>query len=691
MPYVDRNQFDCPSCEQYNGFTEDGDYNKDIRAQYSPKYNNQPVARTLCHPTSSSHGLSQLCDACNRSQELKVHQLASFTPTDSQNYDQEVELYKEQLEEMYRLCPGCERIVKRRLNQAKTLLLGMKRTSQRTKERKRGKVEGLAGKLKRIISLCLILLVIFLLTRYFISSRVFKLLLGFLIPGGDFNLTTDDLWTMTTSSDSGLDNMGYRLALGLTILVLLGKGEPMNGNEYLSVLTLCCLHFIIGEGVLKDTDVYQMFSDYLLPIEWFLRCVALLSSIGMFVDRMRWSPESAVKLNDSFHRIEVEEEQQQQEEDFEDSRSMSYLRSSGGGRLDTSTDFGSVFEYPQSVTSTRRPASHQSAQEEDEEIRNISLNSRSFHNRSDPMNQRSQYATQNGSIWDQQSNPRFDQRENLFANKSPTRSTMSQMNLHSPSKLLFPDDRFSNSIKSMRIGGEYHQLKSPEGGFASPSLNPFMKNMPMTASNSHLSVSSATLCGSNRSLLTPSRLSLASHCSAFTPAVGSSWAAGGSNGFWNNQYPNVFTRKAAPPSFAYAPSSPGSLSVAGGPKSLGPSHSLDNGLNERFVPLTESRSSSQSSGFESRQSTSSVQLPAFTPIAGLSPGGGGGGGRDSVFSGENKSVFSLGGRKAPSVWSEKGSVGRGSVRGGEEGRWLNNGKDSLMGMGAFLEPDVFPR
>ena len=30
MSYADRNCWTCPGCEQYNGFTEDGDYNRDL-------------------------------------------------------------------------------------------------------------------------------------------------------------------------------------------------------------------------------------------------------------------------------------------------------------------------------------------------------------------------------------------------------------------------------------------------------------------------------------------------------------------------------------------------------------------------------------------------------------------------------------------------------------------------------------
>ncbi|VDK31374.1 unnamed protein product [Anisakis simplex] len=41
VPFKEQNGFVCPRCEQYNGFTEDGGYNKDLpeqRMEYMNKY-----------------------------------------------------------------------------------------------------------------------------------------------------------------------------------------------------------------------------------------------------------------------------------------------------------------------------------------------------------------------------------------------------------------------------------------------------------------------------------------------------------------------------------------------------------------------------------------------------------------------------------------------------------------------------
>lgn len=67
-----------------------------------------------------------LCEPCNRNQELKVQQLASFEPENEAYFDEEIEEYRRKLEQAYRLCPRCERHLKRTLNKVKTNILGSK-------------------------------------------------------------------------------------------------------------------------------------------------------------------------------------------------------------------------------------------------------------------------------------------------------------------------------------------------------------------------------------------------------------------------------------------------------------------------------------------------------------------------------------------------------------------------------------
>ncbi|KAM9299273.1 transmembrane protein 201 [Gastrophryne carolinensis] len=115
VPYGNRNCWDCPNCEQYNGFQENGDYNKPIPAQHSEHLN---------HPVSSGKMIAEvlppqqwvncqllLCKKCFNNQNTKIKQLASFSPREEDRYDEEIEVYKHHLEQMYKLCRPCQTAV----------------------------------------------------------------------------------------------------------------------------------------------------------------------------------------------------------------------------------------------------------------------------------------------------------------------------------------------------------------------------------------------------------------------------------------------------------------------------------------------------------------------------------------------------------------------------------------------------
>lgn len=115
VPYGNRNCWDCPNCDQYNGFQENGDYNKPIPAQYM-EHLNHGVSGSL----SSSEATKTLqwvncqmllCRKCNNNQTAKIKQLASFIPRDDENYDEEIEAYKHHLEQTYKLCRPCQAAV----------------------------------------------------------------------------------------------------------------------------------------------------------------------------------------------------------------------------------------------------------------------------------------------------------------------------------------------------------------------------------------------------------------------------------------------------------------------------------------------------------------------------------------------------------------------------------------------------
>ncbi|XP_076874566.1 transmembrane protein 201 [Brachyhypopomus gauderio] len=115
VPYGNRNCWDCPYCEQYNGFQENGDYNKPIPAQYMEHLNHGVSAGV---PLPDAPKTQQwvncqmlLCKRCNNNQTLKMKQLASFTPREEGNYDEEIEVYKHHLEQTYKLCRPCQTAV----------------------------------------------------------------------------------------------------------------------------------------------------------------------------------------------------------------------------------------------------------------------------------------------------------------------------------------------------------------------------------------------------------------------------------------------------------------------------------------------------------------------------------------------------------------------------------------------------
>ncbi|CAH0382080.1 unnamed protein product [Bemisia tabaci] len=119
VPVENKNSWHCEVCQQYNGFAEDGGYNKVIPEQHYESLNPDFAEKTIPSPISSSNGL---CRNCNLNQELKRAQLASFEPLDPNNYDWEVDAFSELLEKNYKLCPYCEKIVCNTLeNQIKNL------------------------------------------------------------------------------------------------------------------------------------------------------------------------------------------------------------------------------------------------------------------------------------------------------------------------------------------------------------------------------------------------------------------------------------------------------------------------------------------------------------------------------------------------------------------------------------------
>ncbi|CAI6346746.1 unnamed protein product [Macrosiphum euphorbiae] len=113
VAFEDRFEFLCIECGQFNGFKEDGSYNKLIPEQHDQRYN-QAVFSVIQEDVKENK--NGLCHKCNIIQEMKVKQLACFVPTRERNFDREIEKFKENLEATLKLCSKCNQFTQKVLS-----------------------------------------------------------------------------------------------------------------------------------------------------------------------------------------------------------------------------------------------------------------------------------------------------------------------------------------------------------------------------------------------------------------------------------------------------------------------------------------------------------------------------------------------------------------------------------------------
>ncbi|XP_055842697.1 uncharacterized protein LOC129909645, partial [Episyrphus balteatus] len=132
VPYLDANSFTCPQCDQYNGFTKDGDYNREIYQQLdcsnlsSSNSAKRDDRQNDFSDFSDQFPANGFCHVCNEGQRLKIEKLAQFETKNESKFEKELKVYKNQLEEQYRLCTTCDRHLKRVLREKKKMVLGSK-------------------------------------------------------------------------------------------------------------------------------------------------------------------------------------------------------------------------------------------------------------------------------------------------------------------------------------------------------------------------------------------------------------------------------------------------------------------------------------------------------------------------------------------------------------------------------------
>ena len=122
VPYQSKNAWTCPrrECLQYNGFTADGGYNREIVEQHvdpdetvggrNTRYAQKVISNTsdFLNLSNVDKNRSGLCRTCTLNQNLKIHQLRTFEPRNEHEYDQEIQEFATHLERTYRLCRYCK-------------------------------------------------------------------------------------------------------------------------------------------------------------------------------------------------------------------------------------------------------------------------------------------------------------------------------------------------------------------------------------------------------------------------------------------------------------------------------------------------------------------------------------------------------------------------------------------------------
>ncbi|KAF5403343.1 Transmembrane protein [Paragonimus heterotremus] len=120
VPRGTENSFTCNFCDQYNGFTEDGGYNKLIASQFDTASPNKNFRSSYGNFTSDS---DILCSACSLKQNIIIKKLADFEPRCQENWNAELKEFRDRLEQVYPLCTECLVRSKNRIREVDKALL----------------------------------------------------------------------------------------------------------------------------------------------------------------------------------------------------------------------------------------------------------------------------------------------------------------------------------------------------------------------------------------------------------------------------------------------------------------------------------------------------------------------------------------------------------------------------------------
>ncbi|GMS84657.1 hypothetical protein PENTCL1PPCAC_6832, partial [Pristionchus entomophagus] len=113
VPMRDRRQFTCDCCGQYNGFNEDGGYDKVIREQHRVI----PTKTRYASAEGFQQGVSDspFCSRCEDAMERRRKAIADWEPDDEEEWTAQYDDYRMKMERIYPLCERCEMNTQRRL------------------------------------------------------------------------------------------------------------------------------------------------------------------------------------------------------------------------------------------------------------------------------------------------------------------------------------------------------------------------------------------------------------------------------------------------------------------------------------------------------------------------------------------------------------------------------------------------
>ncbi|KAG5673103.1 hypothetical protein PVAND_003177 [Polypedilum vanderplanki] len=349
VPYNDWNSFKCPKCEQYNGFTEDGDYNKEISAQFSSKLNNisycQRTNQDERMRLSASNGF---CEFCSRNQEIKVIQLANFRPRCESTYDQEIEEFKQKLDDSYQLCQQCQRHLNKTLNRVKTKFIGSKISQLRAKDNK-NTAKIISDDDGKFLSIIMMTSILILSIANFMRDRDMKIELlsydciffhhvrAFFITFSDMLMSSfKDLELNEIFKDVIVDEIATS-ALTLNLFLILNDRKNIKIQYIISMLLW---------AVKMVTNEIYIHSSYVMFVNGIIATSLIISSLFMFKKSKKEKLD--VLTNGSFHKIHTEiiDDSDNEEIEASDPSSSSFF--------DMHSNRSAIFSTASKVNSTYR-------------------------------------------------------------------------------------------------------------------------------------------------------------------------------------------------------------------------------------------------------------------------------------------------------------------------------------------------